>query len=232
MLSADHPTAVAFASAIVSGDTRTLAALLAATPSLAQERFGDTQQNRSSLHVLTDWPGNTPQRDTIARLLVEHGADVNAAFVGSHPESPLHWAASSDDALLVNTLVRLGANIEAPGGVLTGGPPMDDAIIFQQWKAAEALVQLGAKVSFWHSAALGRDDLIQRSIHDPATPLPTQQELDNALWHSAASGHLTTATLLLELGASAAWVGWDHLTAARAAQRNGHSALSDFLTQA
>jgi uncharacterized protein len=48
---------------------------------------------RTLLHVATDWPGHFPNvRQTIERLAA-HGAELNAAFHGSHAETPLHWAA-------------------------------------------------------------------------------------------------------------------------------------------
>ena len=37
----------------------------------------------------------------IAGLLIARGAEVNARFTGPHTETPLHWAASSDDVEVV-----------------------------------------------------------------------------------------------------------------------------------
>jgi uncharacterized protein len=48
--------------------------------------------------VVTDWPGHYPNGAASVAALVAAGADVNASFVGEHAETPLHWAASTDDA--------------------------------------------------------------------------------------------------------------------------------------
>lgn len=119
--------------AISSGDTKTLRRLLKQNPTLANARV-DAQ--RTLLHVATDWPGHFPNNtETIAELIAS-GGDINAKFVGRHTETPLHWAASSDDVAALDVLLDNGADIEAPGSVIGGGTPMSDAVAFGQWKAA------------------------------------------------------------------------------------------------
>ena len=45
--------------------------------------------------------------------LVEAGANVNARrFRGSHEETPLYWAASSDDVEVLDALLDAGAGIQ------------------------------------------------------------------------------------------------------------------------
>ena len=67
--------------------------------------------------MVVDWPGGRPNRLELIRALVEAGADVNARFEGGpHTETPLHWAASSDDVEAIDLLLDLGADIEARGG--------------------------------------------------------------------------------------------------------------------
>ncbi len=73
---------------------------------------------RSLLHVVTDWPGRRPSGAVLVRMLVAAGADVNAAFRGDHRETPLHWAASSDDVDVIDALVEAGADLNAPGAVI------------------------------------------------------------------------------------------------------------------
>ena len=70
---------------------------------------------------------------------------MDARFRGPHEETPLHWAASSDDVAVLDALLDAGADIEAPGGVIGGGPPLADARAFGQWKAAHRLVERGAQ---------------------------------------------------------------------------------------
>jgi uncharacterized protein len=96
-----HPLAVAATKAIRTGDLERLERPLAEHPELATARLGDDRPGgttRTLLHVATDWPGHVPNGPAIVTLLAEAGAEVNARFGGgSHDETPLHWAASSDD---------------------------------------------------------------------------------------------------------------------------------------
>jgi ankyrin repeat protein len=132
------PLAVAVVEAIQTGDQERLARLLATHPGLATARLGDDRpggMTRTLLHAATDWPGHFPNGPATVALLVEAGAEVNARFGGAnHDETPLHWAASSDDVEVLDALVDLGADIEAPGAVIAGGTPLTDARAFGQWR--------------------------------------------------------------------------------------------------
>lgn len=68
---------------------------------------------------------------------------MNARFVGSHTETPLHWAASSDDVEAATALLDAGSDIEAPGAVLGGGSPLAEAVGVGQWQIARLLVDRG-----------------------------------------------------------------------------------------
>ena len=146
--------------AIRHGDVATLSRLLKDQPDLARARIGGlpdtchaTRMSRTLLHVATDWPGHFPNGAATVAALVDAGADVNAPFIGSHAETPLHWAASSDDVNVLDALLDRGANIEAPGSVIGGGTPLADAVAFGQWKAARRLIERGATTTLWQSAA-------------------------------------------------------------------------------
>lgn len=117
--------------------------------------------SRTLLHVVSDWPGHFPNGAATVSTLVEFGAEVNARFSGSHTETPLHWASSCDDIEVLDALLDAGAEIEAPGAVITGGTPLDDAVAFAQWRAAHRLVTRRAQVALWHTAALGQMDAIE-----------------------------------------------------------------------
>ena len=82
-------------------------------------------------------------RDTIGAL-VAAGADVDAPFNGPHAETPLHWAASSDDVAALDALLDAGADIEARRRVIGGGTPLADAAAFGAVGAARRLVERGA----------------------------------------------------------------------------------------
>lgn len=101
-------------------------------------------------------------------MLVEAGADVNARFRGPHEETPLHWAASSHDVAVLDALLDLGADIEAPGAVIAGGTPLADARAFGNWEAGLRLVERGARTTLTDSATLGLLDRVELAF--TATP--------------------------------------------------------------
>jgi len=228
MLPADHPAAQALVGALLAGDVDGLRALLDAHPGLAAERFGDEAESRTALHVATDWPGQLPRVAETIAVLVEAGATVDARFVGSHRETALHWAASNDDVAAIDALLDLGADIEADGGVLTGGPPLDDAVIFEQWNAARRLVGRGASMALWHAAALGEVDELERLL--TAEPAPSADEVTNAAWHACRAGHLAAAQLLAAHGADLDRPLHDDASARQAGLLSGHPDLVAWLS--
>ena len=216
--------AVAVTEAIQSGDTHTLSVLLADHISLATAVIVDERGNgRTLLHVASDFPGHLPQRSETVTLLTAAGAPVDGQFQGFHSETALHWAASNDDVELAGTLLDLGANIEAGGGVIGNGTPLADAVAFGQWKAARLLVDRGASVTLWQAAALGLIDEV-RSVRD-ASP----DDITNAFWCACHGGQRETAEYLLGQGAMLNWVGHDDLTPLRAAERSGADELAAWL---
>jgi hypothetical protein len=123
LLAADDPLAVAATTAVQAGDLDTLTRLLDDNPELAAARIGDDTMSRTLLHAATDWPDHFPGVGQVIAALVLAGADVNARFNGSDAETPLHWAASSDDLEALDALIDAGAALEAPSAVLGGGSP-------------------------------------------------------------------------------------------------------------
>ena len=176
--------------------------------------------------MLTDWPGHFPDAPGKVAALVAAGANVNARFTGPHGETPLHWAASSDDIDALDALLDAGAHIEAGGAVIAGGTPIADAVAFGQWNAARRLLERGARTNLWQAAALGLLERVQAAL---AQTSPAQEDLDNALWCAAHGGQRETAELLLNRGADPAWVGHDNLTAAQAAERSHAKELAAWL---
>lgn len=234
-LRADENLATTVTDAIQSGDSNRLGGILAEHPGLARAvvtespRAGCPSSARSLLHLLADWPGNYRNCAATAEVLIQAGADVNARYIGSHEETPLHWAASCDDVALLDALLDHGADIEAPGGVIAGGTPLADAVAFGQWKAARRLVERGASMTLWQAAALGHLD--QLSARFTGASEPDSEEITNAFWCACHGGQRATASFLLEQGAALNWIGHDRLTPLDAARRSGAEKLAAWLEQ-
>lgn len=226
----DEPLAVAIGEAIRSGVVDTLRRLLHDQPELASARIGPDRPGgttRTLLHVAADWPGHFPRGAASVRLLVEAGADVNARCDGLHHETPLHWAASSDDVDVLDALLDAGADIEAPGAVIGGGTPLSDATAFAQWRAARRLVERGARANLWEASALGLLDRV--TPYFAAEPRPEPEEVTKAFWGACHGGQRATAAFLLERGADPQWVGWDGLTPLGAAERGDAHDVAEWL---
>jgi uncharacterized protein len=231
ILNPDAPLARKVTEAIRTGEAGAVEQLLREQPGLARARLGDPArgQSRTLLHVVTDWPGNVPQAAAKVAALVAAGTDVNARFTGPHSETPLHWAASSDDIEALDALLDAGADIEADGAVIGGGTPMADAVAFGQWTAARRLLERGAHTNLWQAAALGLTDRVGDEL--ALSPPRTREDLDNALWCAAHGGQRETAELLLQRGADPAWTGHDQLTAVQAAERSEAHELAAWLRE-
>jgi uncharacterized protein len=231
MLAADDPLAVAATQAVQTGDLEALGRLLADHPDLPAARIGDPDgMSRTLLHAATDWPGHYPNNAATVRALVAAGADVDARFAGPHRETPLHWAASSDDVEVIDALLDAGADIEADGAVIAGGTPLTDAVAFGQWNAARRLVERGAHVPMREAAALGMLDRLDELC--AADRPPSADDLTQALWYACHGGQRETAERLLGLGAGLNWVStWDGLTPLDAARRSGAADLARWLAE-
>lgn len=232
-LAHDDLLAVELYGLIRSSATDALREMLEARPELATARIVDARGvARSLLHVVTDWPGHLAAGAELVALLAAAGADVNAAV--SHPteaasaETPLHWAASSDDVEVLDALLDAGADIEVPGAVFTGGTAMSDAVVFAQWRSARRLLERGARTTLWQAAALGLLDRVRSLCEVPDAP--SARDLTNALWHACRGGAQEVAEYLVARGADVNWLGHDHKTPLDVAQGAGNHALVDWLT--
>jgi ankyrin repeat protein len=193
---------VSFVHAVQTGDVEALRRLLEQFPDLASKRALDKKgSSRSALHVVTDWPGYFPNGPKIVKMLLAAGADPNAPIIGSwHSETPLHWAASSDDADVAAALIDGGADIEVPGGSIGGGTPLDNAVAYGCWNVARLLVQRNARVDkLWHAAALGMMSRIEELMH--LNPSLTKEDITEAFWQACHGGQRRAAEYLLAQGA-------------------------------
>ncbi len=221
----DNPNHEAAITAIHAGDLSTLQQLLAEHPGLASTRL-PRHGGRTLLHIATDWPGHYPAVGATITALVAAGADPNIGCLGEHAETPLHWAASSDDIAAIDALLDNGADINAPGAVIAGGTPMADATAFGQWNAARRLLERGADTNLFEAATLGLVADVQRHLD---VSHPTAADITSSFWGACHGGHIATAAVLLDHGADINWVGYDGLTPLDTARRSEATALAEWL---
>jgi hypothetical protein len=230
-ISDTDPIAVLLTTAIKTGDVARLKRLLAADPDVATTRIiGSDGFSRTLLHVAADWPGHFPNGAATVATLVAAGADASAAGIPADPsrprETPLHWAASSDDVAVLDALLDGGADIEAAGAVFTGGTPMSDAVIFAQWNAARRLLERGAQTTIWQAGALGLMDRVEQLY---ASSPPPADQVTSAFWHACRGGQRETAGFFLDRGANMNWIGYDRKTPLDVARESGATALVSWL---
>ena len=224
---AGDPVAAALVAAIRAGRSDRLEELLREHPDAPHVQIAEPRcdNTRSLLHIATDWPGHFPNVGASIAVLVRAGADVNVRGRGAITETPLHWAASSDDVEALDALLDAGADIDAGGAVIAGGTPLSDAVAFGQWNAAHRLVERGATVPFREAAALGLMELVLGGAEDA-----DEDDLNEALWYACHGGQRAAAQYLLERGADPTWTApWDGLTPVAAARRSGAEALANLI---
>jgi ankyrin repeat protein len=204
----DTQVAAGLRSAVHAGDVEAVQRLLRNDPALATARLGSKDSGSGTpLHLVTDWPGYFPNGPQIARLLIDAGADPNALTTsrgadtsGPGDETPLHYAASSDDADVAEALIDGGADIEVPNGSI--GTPLANAVGYGCWHVARLLVARGARVDkAWHAAALGMLGRLDAILGSD----PPAQEVSQAFWHACTAGQRRAAEYLLSRGADLNW---------------------------
>jgi hypothetical protein len=199
-LPADAPTAVELRTAVGRGDVDGVVRLLAQNPELARARFESRGGTRTALHFVADWPGYFPSGPEIVKLLIDAGGDPNALTMPAPSETPLHWAASSDDADVAVALIDGGADLETPHGSI--GTPLDNAVGYACWHVARLLVMRGARVEkVWHAGALGMLD----RLDDLLVPEIDPELISQGFWHACVAGQRRAAERLLKAGADPNW---------------------------
>ncbi len=201
------PRVVEFVAAVHGGDVELVQRLVSEHPELARARLGARGGTSTALHVVTDWPGYVPNGPAIVKVLIAVGADPNALTTGRGQETPgpgsetpLHYAASSDDADVAAALIDGGADLETPNGSI--GTPLDNAIGYGCWSVARLLVDRGARVEkVWHASALGMLDRLDELLVPDIDP----EQVSQGFWHACAAGRRRAAERLLRAGAELDW---------------------------
>jgi ankyrin repeat protein len=216
LLASDSTTAMSLVRAVQGGDLAQLDRLLAEHPGLASARFGAKDEGtRTPLHVATDWPGYFPKASETVLRIIRAGGDPNARttgrgqeipqgreITGSGQETPLHWAASSDDAEVAAALIEGNADMEAPRGSI--GTPLANAVGYGCWNVARLLVARGARVELlWQASALGMLGQLRRLLD--TEPSPDHDQVSQAFWHACDAGQRRAAEYLLGQGADPLW---------------------------
>ena len=192
--------AEAVVAAVHAGDLAQLEALLAAHPGLADEPLGGRYGTRTPLHAVADWPGFWPRGADAVRALVAAGAAPDGGPRQPGDETPLHWAASSDDAEVAAALLDAGADPAAPAGSI--GTPLENAVGYGCWDVARLLVARGAPVEqAWVAAAMGLVDRMDELLGDE----PSGDAVSEALWHACGGGRWRAAAALVARGGDLGW---------------------------
>jgi uncharacterized protein len=218
------PRVFEFTTALKRGDEARLRALLAADPGLATSLIG----SGTPLHLFADAPGHRPNPAGVVAALAGAGADLDAHAAGTwHHETPLHWAASNDDVLLIDALLDAGADIEHPGSSIGGGPPAESALGYAQWNALRRLYQRGAAMNLSRAAALGLMPLVTE-----LAAAADSDELTLAFWNACRAGQLEAARYLAGRGADINWrAPWSGETPLDAARGQRERAIVAWLTE-
>lgn len=197
----EDPLARELIDAIHAGELESMRRLLDQHPGLAAAQIEMPRGGASTpLKCATDWPGHFPNGPAVVSMLIAAGAEVDGRGEGGAGETPLQWAASSDDADVARALIDAGADIEAGGASIANGRVLDNAIGYGCWAVARLLVERGACVDkLWHAAALGMTARVEELL--ASTPAPSKQDLTDAFYQACAGGQRRVAELLLARGA-------------------------------
>jgi hypothetical protein len=177
-----HPRFDEALAALRAGDVERLRGLLADDPPLIGARtnreppYGYFSGATLLHHVAGNPTWDRPLPNNIvevARLLLQHGADVNASTLGPNGGTTMGLVITSKQASdanvsgpLMELLLKHGAKLDLQSAASVvpdwgGRNPLDLPLANHAPRAAEKMIELGAKADVCAAAALGRMDLLR-----------------------------------------------------------------------
>ena len=206
----------AAADAIVAGDITTLRTLLRDHPGLARAR--STRDHHSTLlHYVSangveDFRQITPPNIVdITKLLLDHGAEVNAeseAYGGGSTAlglaaTSIHPEKAGVQIELLELLLSRGAEIEKPGLTGNQSSAVWGCLANGQGGAARFFADRGARMNLAEAAGVGRLDLVKTYFDDEGrlTAGATREQLESGFLYACGYGRTETVRFLLERGA-------------------------------
>ncbi|HEY9226777.1 MAG TPA: ankyrin repeat domain-containing protein [Gemmatimonadaceae bacterium] len=180
----------------------------------------------------------------VAKLLTSTPSLASAQFEDG--ATPLHVAAESNDAEMIDLLARHGATLDARYGT-SAHTPLSWALTVEALDAARKLVALGSEPDLFCAAGLGDVDRVKAYWSDgrlrespshtgssrtteagdelPRPPRSDAEQVSDALYIAARLGHLDVARWLLDHGAEPNWRGYSGATTLAWAEFSGNTEL-------
>jgi hypothetical protein len=189
-----HPRFDEAVAALDAGDSVKLRSLIAADPALVHARTNlEPPYNYFTAATLLHHVAGNPDRGRlsgtlgplpeniveIARLLLDSGADVNAATLGPNGGTTMGLLVTSKQASdsgvsgpLMDILLERGATLDLKKPDVLDAPLANHAP-----RAAEKMIELGAKVDVLAAAALGRMDMLRSAFDKKGDCVPAHAEV-------------------------------------------------------
>ena len=243
--SAPHPGFEAAVAALDSGELGRLHELLESDPALihARTNLDPPYHYFTGATLLHHVAGNSGRGQLprnvveIARLLLDSGADVHAMTLGPNPADTMGLLITSEQASdagasgpLMDLLLERGARLD-----LKKTDALDAPLANHAPRAAERMIELGAKADVLAAAALGRMDLLRAAFNDegrlrsrPRRHGKTMSERDAiglAMLYAYVRGQSDAVDFLLEKEGNWDMIGVNNGTALHRAAGSGDLAM-------
>jgi hypothetical protein len=201
--------------ALVTGDVSRLAGFLREDPTLVRAR--STRRHHAMLLHYVGANGvegfrqqTPPNAVDVARLLLDHGADVNAVADMYGGSTTLALVAASAhpkraglQLALLDLLIAYGARVDHPATGSATGRSLVHSCLANNCDAAGAhLARWGAALDLEDAAGVGRIDVVRSFVDaaEPRDPATRRAGMEAALVMASTYGHIPVVELLLDRG--------------------------------